>query len=338
MVKVDDVILDVLRAGDDVADQARVGRRRDRRPRLRPRARMPARGRSCRRRKYAARRATRRADRGRAARSSIPRNIVLELHASLTAPPSTVASMRKCPSMRVTGQSRCVSSYLPRRLETVADDADDAVRRRTRRRSRRDDAERRFDRRSSACRIPGRSVSGDRTAYPRRRSRARSTRCSRVRRRWASSFRRSSAPPHSCGGFPAPCSPSCRDTSPCGAPRRPTPRRIRRRRNARGARTSRGSTRRTRTAGGPARRSRHLAEGEEVHERRRDVHAVRGTAGQIDHLRIRERSRHAGTPRWDWASPRAIRRKTRRRRRYDRRGVAQTSRAMSSAERPPIVQ
>src|SRR5579875_521861 len=37
--------------------------------------------------------------------SSMPRNMVPELHASDTFPPSTCASMRKCPSMRVTGST-----------------------------------------------------------------------------------------------------------------------------------------------------------------------------------------------------------------------------------------
>jgi hypothetical protein len=37
--------------------------------------------------------------------SSIPRNIVDEDQASRTAPPSTSASIRRCPSMRVTGST-----------------------------------------------------------------------------------------------------------------------------------------------------------------------------------------------------------------------------------------
>ena len=37
--------------------------------------------------------------------NSIPRNIVPELHASVMKPPSTWASMRRCPSIRVTGST-----------------------------------------------------------------------------------------------------------------------------------------------------------------------------------------------------------------------------------------
>ena len=37
--------------------------------------------------------------------SSIPRNMVEEDQASVTAPPSTSASMRRCPSIRVTGST-----------------------------------------------------------------------------------------------------------------------------------------------------------------------------------------------------------------------------------------
>ncbi len=40
--------------------------------------------------------------------SSIPRNIVPEEYAWVTAPPSTVASMRRWPSMRVTGSMTIV--------------------------------------------------------------------------------------------------------------------------------------------------------------------------------------------------------------------------------------
>src|SRR5579875_1234324 len=50
--------------------------------------------------------------------SSIPRNIVPELHASVTRPPLTSVSMRRWPSMRVTGSitTRAISVHLRRRL------------------------------------------------------------------------------------------------------------------------------------------------------------------------------------------------------------------------------
>src|SRR5579875_3695795 len=50
--------------------------------------------------------------------SSIPRNIVPELHASVTRPPLTSVSMRRWPSMRVTGSitTRAISVHLRRLL------------------------------------------------------------------------------------------------------------------------------------------------------------------------------------------------------------------------------